>query len=369
MKGYPLVTKKQVRNNENLKQIQKAYKKQHRHIKGRSPKARLSKLVVLRSENNFYDLSNKQVIQKAPESLTIEALLLEIREKGINGLSGSGFPTDKKMRAVLEAKGREKVLIINGVACDPGLLHDDWLVKNKLEQIEQAVTLINQCMGFSKVLLATREKVESKSCEVCLVPNKYPMGAEKILIQYLLGKSFDQGEIPAEKGILVLNIQTIYAIYEAIFEGIVGNTKLITIADLSSGEAVLARVNIGDRVMDILDQTIGRQPRLVPYVGEGIMMGKKVEEEDEITLSTNFIGYGIATNYEEANKCKGCGACSRKCPMGIKVGRIIRAMEKENHGEIKEYQPETCIQCGACTYFCKVGKNTMGLVEEAKAFC
>ena len=369
MKGYPLVTKKQVRKNANLRQIQKAYKKQHKHPKGRFPKARLSKLVVLRSENNFYDLSNKQVIKKAPERLTIEALLLEIGEKGINGLSGSGFPTDKKMRALLEAKGREKVLIINGVACDPGLLHDDWLVKNKLEQIEQAVTLLNQCMGFSKVLLATREKVESKSCEVCLVPNKYPMGAEKILIKYLLGKSFEQDEIPAEKGILVLNIQTIYAIYEAIFEGIVGNTKLITIADLSSGEAVLARVNIGDRVMDILDQTIGRQPRLVPYVGEGIMMGKKVEEEDEITLSTNFIGYGIATNYEEANKCKGCGACSRKCPMGIRVDRIIRVMEKENHAEIKEYQPEICIQCGACTYFCKAGKNTMGLVEEAKVFC
>lgn len=273
MKGYPLITKSQARRNTSIKQIQKTYKKQHKHIKGRFPKTQISKMVVPRSEKDFHDLGSKQVVKKAPEDINIHLLLGEFKEKGICGLSGSGFPADKKIKAAVEAKVREKVLIINAVACDPGLIHDDWLVKHELDKIEKGIALLNKYISFSKVILATKEKLESKSCEVYLVPNRYPMGAEKILISQVLGKKFMSDEIPAKKGILMLNVQTIYAIYEAIYEGVVANTRLITVADLSTGEAV-----------------------------------------------------------------------------------------------IKELHPENCIQCGACTYHCKAGKNTMALVEEISSF-
>ena len=367
MKGYPLITKSQARRNASIKHIQKAYQKQYRHIKGRFPKARISKVVALRSQNSFYDLSNKQIIKKAPEDLNIHLLLEEFKEKGICGLSGSGFQTDKKVKAVVDAKVKEKVLIINAVACDPGLIHDDWLIKHELGKIEKGIALLNKYIGFNRIILATKEKIDSKNYEICLVPNRYPMGAEKILINHVLGKNFAFDEIPAMKGILMLNVQTIYAIYEAIYEGIVANTRLITVADLSTGEALVARVNVGDKVIDILGQTLGKRPRLTPCFGEGIMMGRETTQEDEITLTTNFIGYGEAISYDQEARCRRCGACSRKCPMQIRVDKIIAAIEKNNLSIIKELHPENCIQCGACTYHCKAGKNTMALVEELKS--
>jgi Na+-translocating ferredoxin:NAD+ oxidoreductase RnfC subunit len=94
------------------------------------------------------------------------------------------------------------------------------------------------------------------------------------------------------------------------------------------------------------------------------MMGRMAKADDIISEKTNFIGYGYEINYSMNVKCKNCRACARKCPMKIKVHKVIQSLEKNDFKKGKEFQPERCIQCGTCTYYCNAGKNTMELISQ-----
>jgi Na+-translocating ferredoxin:NAD+ oxidoreductase RnfC subunit len=165
LKEYPLITKKVVKNNKSIKNIQKKSCKLYRHTKGKFPKARIGKLVELRGNNNFIDLTEQNFVKQEYNSLTTDIVLEKLKQFDVCGFSGSGFPTEKKIQTVYA------------------------------------------------------------------VPNRYPIGAEKILIKEVLGITIAQNVIPADCGILVLNVQTVHAIYEAIYGNCKPNTKFITVAE------------------------------------------------------------------------------------------------------------------------------------------
>ncbi len=365
---YPLISKKSIRTNKTLKSIQKASCKIYRRPKGRFPKAKIGKVVKLRDRDCFYDLTEYK-----PDNLKLipaerEDILNQIESMEICGLSGSGFPTFQKLKAVMEAKAKDKYLIVNGVECDPGLLHDKWLLKNHCGEIEKGIELLAKCINFKKIILATKEEPTSINpfYEVKTVPNRYPLGAESILINEVLDIELAYDELPSVKGILVLNIQTVYTIYEAIYNNRPANSRFVTIANLSNGNAIVVRVKLNSIVKDIVSK-INKVAHNQPiYLGGGIMAGRKANDEDKITAKINFIGYGKEVPPFENLKCKKCGACARKCPMDIKVNKIIKQLEQGDLSNRKEFHPERCIQCGTCTYYCHAGKNTMELVTSLK---
>jgi Na+-translocating ferredoxin:NAD+ oxidoreductase RnfC subunit len=365
MNEYPLITKKEVKKNKVLKNIQKKTLKSHRKIKGKFPKAKIGKLVELRVNNNFIDLSDNYYQEQELKQMDTEDFLHKIEEMGVYGLSGDGYPTYKKLRAVLEAEVKVKYLIVNAVECDPGLIHDNWLLNNRMKEIEKGIQLLKQYIGFSKILIATKEETKN-TIPVMLhtVPDRYPMGAEKILIKEMLGILLNDKEIPATKGILVLNVQTVYTIYEAIYKSCKADKRWITVADLTTGEAVTVRVPLNSKVVDVVTKVLGKKPDRTVFFGGGIMSGRKADKDDIITEKTNFIGYGVEVTYNQDSKCKKCGACARKCPMNIKVNKIIQAMEKNDKDKLKELDYQSCIKCGTCTYYCSAGKNTMELISS-----
>lgn len=365
MKEYPLLVKREIRKIKTLKTIQKDSIRKYKHIKGRYPKATIGKVVKLRGKDNFFDFTKEYSI---PESydLTKDEILKEIKKQGVCGFSGSGYPTDKKIEAVIEAKTKEKYLVINGVECDPGLIHDGWLIKNRLNEIEKGIQILAK-FGFTRIILATKEEIITKDndYEVFIVPNRFPMGEERILIGETLGISISQNEVPASKGILVLNLQTVYIIYEAIYGKRQVTSRFITVADLTTGEAVVARVNLNSNVMEILNKIMGKGANKLSFFGGGIMMGSKAMQDDILTMNTNFIAYVDQINYFKDVKCKRCGACARKCPMELKVDKIIQALEIGDKEKVKGFKPERCIQCGVCTYYCKARKDTMELISQS----
>lgn len=374
MKEYPLINKKVVRKNKELKGIQKRYCKDHKGIRRKYPKATIGKVVQLREFDNFYDLTatadentaNAAATDCKTIDLTKEEFLALIKKQGVCGLSGSGFPTDKKIQTVLESGVKDKYLIVNGAECDPGLLHDGWLLENRLREIESGIQILDKYIEFSKIIVATKKNINSKSdaYKFHKVPNRYPVGAEKILIQEILGIHMEQNDIPAGKGILVLNVQTVFSIYEAVCRGCQADTRFLTVADITTGEAVIARVSLHTNVNDTLIRIMGDRKEKTVFFGGGIMMAGKAVSDDVIDAKTNFIGFGNELVYRQNEKCKKCGACVRNCPMDIQVSKIIQALEKGDTVKAIEFQPENCIKCGTCTYFCRAGKNTMELISS-----
>ena len=102
------------------------------------------------------------------------------------------------------------------------------------------------------------------------------------------------------------------------------------------------------------------------YVGMGAMEAELVCSKHQISAGTGLLAIGNAYQFDNSAKCKGCGACSRKCPKGIKVHKLIKAIDKEKLTREDQLQLEECIGCGTCSYYCKAGKNLMELLAEAR---
>lgn len=368
--GRLLISKKSIRSNKVLRGIQKEYIKGHKQVRTRYPKARLGKVVkVIDNQvidctlaNNKDQLAHEGIINDA---LTKNEILERIQRADIKGLSGSGFPTIQKIEALLSAKVAHKYLIINGVACDPGLLHDTWLIQNKCEDIKKAVQILNRLVSFEEVVVATPDSV----------PCRYPMGEEKTLIKQLFGTELTKEDIPTEKGFLVLNLQTTYAIYKAFYDEAELKNRYITVANLETGVASVVKTYIGQPVSKVLQvvsasTVLGVREMINTgkniYVGMGIMDAEDYSEQMVISEQTGFIGIGEAAEYHNEAKCKGCGACTRKCPKGIDVKRIIRSIEKGDLSNLEAYGIDQCMHCGTCSYFCSAGKNTMEIMMKVR---
>lgn len=364
--GRLLISKRSVRSNEAIRKIQKEYISNHKQVKSKYPKAKLGKIVKA-VDDNIIDCSlikEKFDHQKGTlEMFSKESIIEKIEKANIKGLSGSGFPIIEKIKSVQNAEVTHKYLIVNGVACDPGLIHDTWLAREKSKEINMGIQILNKLISFKEVIIATPD----------ILPCRYPMGEERVLIKQLLGVELSKNEVPSEKGYLVCNIQTVYAIYTAFFDEKELKTRYITIANLETGAASVAKVNLGQSVGEILENPIVDQKLDIKkfikgsdsvYVGMGSMEADLYSKDMTISEKTGFIGLGSAAEYDNGAKCKKCGACSKKCPMGVDVKRMINAIEKGDFANLQAYGIDKCIHCGTCSYYCRAGKNTMEIMMK-----
>lgn len=362
MNNYPIITKKIIKDNEALKKIQKENKKKYgRKMLFGYPKASIPKVII---ENGYIDMVGKQE-HREPKDFKLSELLIDIEKSGLTGMSGNNFPTYKKLKSAIAATAKNKIIIINGAECDPGLIHDAWLIRNKLEDIIFGSKLVSEMINASEVFLATKliknEVIEG--IKVKNLPNRYPIGAERILIEEVLKVKIDKNEIPVKKGILVLNVQTIAAIAEIAQNKFLKGSRYITVADYFRGEAKVARVDYNMKAKEVLERIFGKQTNKVIYAGSGIMGAHEIYQDENITPEVNFVGYSYKMNYDNASKCKKCGTCTRNCPMGVKVNKIVSCHEKNIRDNISQYGLEDCINCGTCSFLCKAGKNTMEIVN------
>lgn len=352
-----LISKRFVKGNNSLKAIQKDNLKKNKSIKSKVIKAKIGK-VIENNDSRFIDCSADYEEMKKDfslDSLMPEEIIERIAKREIIGLSGGGFPTDKKIQAVLDAKTSVKYLIVNAVECDPGLLHDKYLLSKFSDEIDKGINILKKCIDFNKVIIASKDNV----------PNKYPMGAEKLLIKYLLGIDIDSDMVPADKGILVLNVQTVYAIYEEFYKNKMERTKYVTVANLNTGMGEVVKVRLGQPLEEILPKTdIGYKESLPIYYGMGVMDAAECKDDEVINGKGNFIGFGNSAYFDNTEKCRKCGLCLRKCPMGVNVKKIIAAIDNETGEDLSLYNIDKCIKCGTCSYYCKAGKNTMEIINN-----
>lgn len=373
MEPLCVVNKKSARKIKGIRLAQKNARKYYQEkLFSRAsnvPRMKLRKFVDL-NRTGYKNLSGMELpVKPAAFKGTKEELVEIIKKAELTGRSGNGFLVWRKLKAM--KKGG--TLIINAVECDPGLVTDSWIYKNRLTQVQYGAEMIKKALGMKKVILATKEPLRpAEGIEQVKVPDRFPMGYEKYLIKYLLGISLKEGELPQERGILVMNLQTVLAVYEILSNPEMEKCRYITVSDLNRAEAVAACVLIGEDVKKIAEKCFSKaeeteERRL--YTGQGAFNSHELVPGERITGSVGYIALGQALDYQEAGMCRKCGACTKNCPAGVKVAQLVQMVEKneiKNVKECKQFRPMDCIGCGTCTYGCMAGKDVRKVVLWAK---
>lgn len=350
----PIINRKMARENPALMQIIRQGKKVYRKGSGRILKGYIGKVTQLDSME-LLGTENRVNSPVSTEQVTREYFLQKLEESGLVGIGGGCFPVIKKVRAFLSSHPSSKKIIINAVECEPGLKQDEWLIINRKDEIMAGIGYLKHALNVSDITLAVKQKLdwEAEGFKICLVPARFPIGEEHFLIHAVTGICLGKDILPAEKGILVMNLQTVYQIFRLMNHAYDGR-RFVTIANMINGKARVALVSAEDMVIDTVKKAFGEE--MDCYCGGGILSSRRATPGDVFADSISFAAISPEPSISNENRCKGCGACARKCPSGVKVRKIVKALERNPKADISVHRPEKCIQCGSCAYFCVAGK-------------
>lgn len=350
-----IINKKAVKSNKILKNNQKKANSFYGKGKSKVLKAKLNKIVPL-DNIKCIELAEKKEFN-IKDIVNIDQLINLCDEHNMVGLSGDGAMVSIKLNAIKECK--DKILLVNAVECDPGLIQDHYLLNNKQTEIINGINKLNKIIGFKRIIIATKENINNDNIEIVKVPNVYPMGYERFLIKEVLGIDYDN--YPSEKGILELNFQTVYKMGD-LLNGIEFNSRYITVSDLKKGAACVANVEFNAKISDVVNK-IYPNAKGVIYAGGGTLFAHKANFDELLDPTINLIS--IADEYIPLEqKCKGCGKCSSNCPMHINLKKIVKNAEKNINNNPKEIDTSGCIYCGLCSFNCFADKDIRGLVAS-----
>lgn len=326
------------------------------------------KCVVI--ENDFKEkIEQKVSVKRSINKYSKDEFIELLKENGIIGLGGAGFPTYVKY----EPK-KIKTLIVNAVECEPYITADYILAKQKCEELLETIDAILEINKINEAIIAIKkENVELKQIfdnfigtylkiKIKVVSNNYPMGWERILIKEVTGKSYDN--LPIEQGVVVNNISTIYAIYEALKYNKPLMERYITFSGENLNQPHNVLVKVGTPVLEILKQ-LGIKGNSIVVAG-GPMMGV---EADDLVISANMnCVLALENNHTISTDCIECGKCVEVCPVKLSPVLIMKCKIKKEKDikKLIDLHPEKCIECGLCSYICPAKLFVREKVKEAK---
>ena len=309
-----------------------------------------------------------------------DELIERVREAGVSGLGGAGFPTAKKIQSGL---ARTDILIVNAAECEPYITADDVLMRHYADEIVQGIEIVEHILkprltiigiedNKPEAIRALETATENKDLVIRVIPTKYPSGGEKQLIKILTNKEVPSGKIPADIGMLVQNVGSLYAIKRAVCNGEPLINRIVTL----TGEAFKTPRNvwarIGTPVQALLDEFEYKADKKLPrLILGGPMMGFTLPHANvPVTKTTNCI---LAPTRKEisANRheiaCIRCSQCSDVCPASLLPQQLQWYAKAEEFDKCEELNLKDCIECGACAYVCPSEIPLVQIYRQAKA--
>ncbi len=292
-------------------------------------------------------------------------LIALLRDAGVAGLGGAGFPTSVKVN--LGDHQRVEQLIINAVECEPYITADDRLMRERADEIVLGIQILQYLLNPHDTLIgiednkpeaiaALRAACADSDVEIRVVPTKYPSGGEKQLIQLLTGKEVPSGSIPAQCGVVCQNVGTAWAVKRAVHDGEPLLSRITTV----TGDAVARPGNyevwLGTPVADLLHHAGVDKERLGRLVMGGPMMGFTLHDPSvPVVKTSNCV---IAASAEELPEpppeqaCIRCGACAEVCPANLLPQQLYWYAKTDDFERAQHHNLMDCIECGACAYVC-----------------
>ena len=309
---------------------------------------------------------------KALEDLTPDEIVDIVREAGIVGMGGAGFPTAVKLKP---AKPVDTVLL-NGCECEPLLTADHRVLLEYADDVIYGLKAMIKTVGAEKGIIVIEdnkqdaiELMEDKTAgceniEVVAAKTKYPQGAEKMLIKRVLKRQVPSGGLPADVGCVVANVSTTKAISDAIQKGMPLIERVVTMTGERLKNPGNYIVKIGTSTKELIDYCGGITGGDVTIKAGGPMMGFDLSDPDvPIMKGSNGI-IAVDTDHTAEQPCIKCGRCVDVCPMELSPLYFSKYADEENWQGMKEKNVMDCIECRSCEYICS---SKIPLVTKIKA--
>jgi electron transport complex protein RnfC len=298
--------------------------------------------------------------------LSPSALRNLIREAGIVGLGGAGFPSYIKLNP-----GHDKLiktLILNGVECEPYITCDDMLMRERPEQVIGGLLIARHALHAEECIIAIEDNkpeaiatmraatVEYDFIDVVSVPTLYPQGSEKQLIKVLTGREVPSNGLSLQIGVVSVNVGTSAAIYQAIHHGEPLLSRIVTITGNGVARPRNLEVLIGTSMAELVRQCDGRPEELGRLVMGGPMMGFALHRTElPIIKTTNCVLSYHRDHMPEqqpAMPCIRCGACMDACPVNLLPQQLYWFARSDELEKAQAHDLFDCIECGCCSYVC-----------------
>ncbi|WP_115718113.1 electron transport complex subunit RsxC [Gallaecimonas mangrovi] len=309
-----------------------------------------------------------QWAEKHPINAPFEAdpaeLLKALKNAGLSGMGGAGFPTGVKL-----GSGRTiDALVINAAECEPYITSDDCLLREEPENVVAGARLMARIVGAQTVVIGIEDnKPEAISAleavieglddvTMKVVPTKYPSGAEKQLIKLLAGEEVPAGGIPADLGLVVQNVGTAYAAYRAIVLGEPLIKRVVTVTGQQVAKPGNYWLPIGTPIRHVLAACGFKAEKKQRLIIGGPMMGFTLNDPAApVTKTVNCLLLPNKKELKPAGRemnCIRCGECAEVCPAELLPQQLYWYAKAQDADKLEEYKLSACIECGACAFVC-----------------
>jgi Na+-translocating ferredoxin:NAD+ oxidoreductase subunit C len=311
---------------------------------------------------------------------TAEEIIKICREAGIVGMGGAAFPSHVKL--TIPSGKKCNLLIINGVECEPYLTSDHRLMVERTEEILIGVTLLMKALNVDKAMIgieANKPDAISILSEVSSsfqgisvhgLKVKYPQGAEKQLIKALTNREVPHGKLPLDLGLVVQNVATAFAVYEAVQKNKPLFERVVTITGKSLSHPGNYLVRIGTPVSNLIDAAGGLPEDTGKIISGGPMMGKSLNTcEVPVIKGTSGI---ILLPQEDAIRedikpCIRCAKCSSVCSFNQEPFLLASLAERGLWERAEREGITECMECGSCSYICPANRPILDYIRLGKS--